>query len=444
MLTEWLLLALGFVLTLGTGVFVAAEFSLITLDRPDVEREAATSASARRVLAGLRTLSTQLSGAQVGITLTTLLVGYLVEPSLARLLGPPLTATGLPTHLVTPVAVALGMVLATLASMLIGELLPKNLAISQPMATATWAVPLQLAFTWAFRPVIMVLNGSAERILRRMGIEPQEELSAGRSPQELVSLVRRSAEAGTLAHRTARLVTRSISFSQHSAGDVMTHRVDVASVRESDTAADVLRLGQETGHSRFPVVGEGLDDIVGVVHIKWAIAVPRQRRGEANVGALMVPPLRVPETLPLDPLLVELRSESLQLAVVQDEYGGTAGIVTLEDLVEELIGDVVDEHDHEDPRIRQASETEFVVPGELRPDELRDLLGAPVPDGADYETLAGYLLDQLGRLAEPGDEAVADGWRIRVESVSGRRIDEVRLIRPAATAVAGRAEQDDA
>lgn len=442
MLTEWLLLGLGFLLTLGTGVFVAAEFSLITLDRPDVEREATRSAAARRVLTGLRTLSTQLSGAQVGITLTTLLVGYLVEPSLSRLLAPVLDDVGLRADLVGPVAVGLGMGLATVASMLIGELLPKNMAISIPMATAKWAVPLQLSFTWLFGPIIRVLNGSADRFLRRLGIEPQEELSSGRSPEELVSLVRRSAEAGTLAPQTARLVTRSIGFSDHRASDVMTHRVDVTCVDESDTAADVVRVARASGHSRFPVVGPGgLDEIVGVVHIKWAMAVPPSRRSEAHVGGMMVEPLRVPETLRLDPLLTKLRTQGMLLAVVQDEYGGTAGIVTMEDLVEELVGEVVDEHDQEDPRLQQATESEYVMSAMLRPDELRDLLRAPIPDGADYETVAGFVVDQLGRLAEPGDQVEVDGWVIRVESVSGRRIDQVRLIRPADPEPAG--EEDE-
>ncbi len=422
-----MLLGVGVLLTLATGVFVAAEFSLITLDRPDVEREAQSSAAAASVLAGLKTLSTQLSGAQVGITITTLLVGYLVEPSLSRLLQPLLVDVGLSAGSAAPVAVALGMVLATAVSMLVGELVPKNLAIAGPMATALWAVPVQRAFTWVFRPVIAVLNGSANRVLRSWGIEPQEELSSGRSPEELVFLVKRSAEAGTLDEGTANLVARSIGFSEHSASDVMTHRVDVATVEESATAEDVVRVAAETGHSRFPVVGDGIDDIVGVVHIKWAVAVPRARRSEAHVGALMAEPLRVPETLRLDPLLLQLRTQGLQMAVVTDEYGGTAGVVTLEDLVEELVGEVVDEHDQEDPRLEPSLDGSVLVPGDMRPDEIRDGIGAPVPDRPDYETVAGFVLDELGRLAVVGDEVRAGEWLLRVEAIAVRRIELIRL-----------------
>jgi CBS domain containing-hemolysin-like protein len=316
-LTEWLLLGLGVLLTLGTGVFVAAEFALVTLDRPAVERAAqAGDRSAPGILAGLRTLSTQLSGAQVGITLTTLLVGYLVEPSISRLLAAPLAAAGVPDGALTPVSLGLGMFLATLASMLVGELIPKNLALSAPLQTARWAVPLQRAFTFATGPLIRLLNGSANRILQAMGIEPQEELSSSRTPEELASLVRRSAEAGTLDESTATLLARSLGFSSHTAADVMTHRVRVVSVRRDDTAADVVRLARATGYSRFPVVDEdGLDDVAGVVHVKKAIGVPHERRHEVPAAALMSEALRVPETVRLDPLLVQLREQGLQMAV---------------------------------------------------------------------------------------------------------------------------------
>lgn len=435
MLTEWLLLGLGVVLTLGTGVFVAAEFSLITVDRPDVEREAAEgSRSAASVLAGLRTLSTQLSGAQVGITLTTLLVGYLVEPSLSRLLESPLTSAGVPEGVVPPLAVGLGMFVATVVSMLAGELVPKNLAISVPMTTARWAVPLQRAFTWVMRPLIVLLNGSANRILRSAGIEPREELASGRSPAELVSLVKRSAEAGTLDEGTATLLTRSLGFSGHTAADVMTPRVRVRCLPVEASAADVISLAAETGHSRFLVVDGSLDDVVGVVHVKKAVAVPRDRRADVPVGALApVDPVFVPETVRLDPLLVDLRGQGMQLAVVTDEYGGTAGLVTLEDVVEELVGEVADEHDRDRPRVARQRDGSYLLPGQLRPDQVRELLGLQVPDDAAYETVAGFVLARLGRLARVGDEVVVADGVLRVERLSGRRVERLRYL-PAAGA----------
>jgi CBS domain containing-hemolysin-like protein len=427
-LTEWLLLGAGVLLTIATGVFVAAEFSLIALDRPQVEREAESGdRSAARVLVGLRTLSTQPSGAQVGITVTTLLVGYLVEPSLSRLLERPLTATGLPEGAVSPVSVGVGMFLATLASMLVGELVPKNLAISLPMATARWSVPLQRAFTWLTKPLIVLLNGSANRILRSWGIEPQEELSSGRSPQELVFLVRRSAEAGTLDEGTANLLTRTLGFSQHTAADVMTDRTRMQSVRRDDTAEHIVTLARTTGLSRFPVTDESADDVVGVVHLKRAVAVPRDKRSDVPAAALMNDALRVPETVRLDPLLADLRSHGLQLAVVTDEYGGTAGVVTLEDVVEELVGEVADEHDKDRGGVQRARDGSYLLPGQMRPDEVRDRLAVDVPDDHSYETVAGFIVSRLGRLAQVGDEVQLDEGRLRVDRLTGRRIERVRF-----------------
>lgn len=428
-MTEWLLLGLGVLLTLGTGVFVAAEFSMLTLDRTRVERDAAAGdRTSQGVLAGLKTLSTQLSGAQVGITLTTLLVGFLVEPSVSRLLIGPLNSLGLPEATVRPTSVALGMILATTASMLLGELIPKNLAIAVPFPTARIAVPLQRAFTWAMTPLIKVLNGSANAILRGWGIEPQEELGAARSAEELVFMVRRSAEAGTLDAGAANLLARTLSFSRHTAEDVMTHRTRMQTLEPDEAASEVLRRSRRTGYSRFPVVGESLDDVVGIVHVKAALSVPHDRRDDVPVGALMTEPLRVPETMPLDPLLVDLREHGMQLAVVMDEYGGTAGLVTLEDVIEELVGEVADEHDRSRLEAQRGRDGTWRLPGTIRPDELRDRFAIDVPDHHSYETLGGFLMARLDRLAMVGDEVFVDGGVLKVERMAGRRVDRVRFV----------------
>lgn len=428
-MTEWLLLGVGVLLTLGTGLFVAAEFSLLTVDRSDVERQARSGdPKARGILTALTTLSTQLSGSQVGITLTTLLVGFLVEPSLSTLLQGPLEAVGLPPNRVSSVAVACGMGLATVGSMLLGELIPKNLAISAPEATARVAVPFQRGFTWCTRPLIRVLNGSANVLLHRIGVEPQEELSSGRSPEELTFMVRRSAEAGTLDEGTATLVARTLAFSRHTAADVMTHRTRTQSLGRDEPAAEVLKAARRTGHSRFPVTGESLDDVVGVVHVKSAVGVPLERRDDVPVGALMSPVLRVPETMALDPLLVELRDHGMQLAVVEDEYGGTAGVVTLEDVVEELVGEVSDEHDRGRQEAVRGRDGTWRLPGSLRPDEIKERIGVEIPEHSSYETVAGFVMADLGRLAMSGDEVAVPGALLRVERMAGRRIERIRLL----------------
>ena len=278
-MSPWWLLALGVLLTLCMAGFVAAEFSLVSLDRPAVE--AAVESGDRRahgVLVAVRELSTQLSGAQVGITITTLVIGYLAEPSLATLFEGPVGSTGLPEGAVGPVSVTLALAIATVFSLVVGELVPQNLAISLPMGTAKVVAGPQRAFTAAARPLIALLNGSANALVRALGVEPQEELRTGRSADELVALVRRSAEAGTLDEQTATLLTRSLGFSARTAADVMTPRVRTQVIRREESAADVVRLARRTGHSRFPVIEEDMDDVVGVVHLKKAVAVPRARR----------------------------------------------------------------------------------------------------------------------------------------------------------------------
>jgi CBS domain containing-hemolysin-like protein len=265
-------------------------------------------------------------------------------------------------------------------------------------------------------------------VLRRVGVEPREELSSARTPQELASLVRRSAEAGTLDASTAALVTRSLGFGERTAADVMTPRLRCTVVHRDETAADVVRLARAGGHSRFPVVHDGLDDVVGVVHLKRAVAVPPERRTEVPAAALMSPVLMVPETVRLDPLLVQLRAQGLQLAVVVDEYGGTSGVVTLEDVVEEIVGEVADEHDRGRSPGRRLRDGSWAVPGLWRPDELRERTGAPVPDDAAYETVGGFVMAQLGRVPVVGDVVVAGSGSFEVARMDGRRVDRLRWV----------------
>jgi CBS domain containing-hemolysin-like protein len=428
-MTEWLLVVLGVVLTIGTALFVAAEFAFVALDRAAVERSVASGDSrSQRVLEALRRLSTQLSASQVGITLTTLLVGYLAQPSVATLLQSPLRALGLGRGVVTSLSVLLALVIATVFSMVVGELIPKNLAVAEPLRVAqAVALPMRL-FGAAFRPLIATLNGSANWLLRRIGVEPKEELSGARTPQELASLVRRSAEAGTLDAVTARLVTRSLHFGDRTAEDVMTPRLRCVVVHRDDPASDVVRLARTSGHSRFPVVDDGLDDVVGLVHVKRAVAVPHDRRGEVPAAALMTEPVMVPETARLEPLLGQLRESGLQLAVVVDEYGGTSGVVTLEDVVEEIVGEVADEHDRNRGAGRRLRDGTWLVPGLWRPDEVRERVGAPVPDDPAYETVGGYVMAELGRVPVRGDEVTLPAGILRVTRMEGRRVDRLRWV----------------
>ncbi|MEG3630358.1 hemolysin family protein [Streptomyces poriticola] len=431
-----LLLAAAFLLILANGFFVAAEFGLVTVDRPDAERAAAAGdRRARRVVAALRELSFQLSGTQLGITLTSLAVGMLAQPALARLLDAPITATGVPGRAVPMIAVAVGMLLASAVQMVVGELVPKNWAVSRPLQVARFVAGPQQVFARLFRPVIAALNAVANRLVRALGVEPAEELASARTPAELVSLARHSARAGALEQDTADLFVRTLSLGELTAQHVMTPRVRVSALQASATAADVVNLTRATGLSRFPVYRERIDEIAGMVHLKDALAVPAHRRLRTPVARIARPALLVPETLPVRPLLTRLRSAQ-PIAVVVDEYGGTAGVVTLEDIVEELVGEVRDEHDDvldTAPELAAAPPDDgrpaWEADGGCRVDALRGI-GLEVPDGP-YDTVAGLVADLLGRIPAVGDRAELPGWRLSVHRVGHYRAERVRLVRTA-------------
>ena len=437
---EWLLLAAGLLLIAGTGFFVAVEFSLIALDQPTVQRAVDDGdVGAVPLLACLKSLSTQLSSCQLGITLTTLLTGYVMEPSVGQLLEGPLAAVGLPEVAVASISLALAMAIATLLSMLLGELVPKNMAIALSFQVGKALARPQLMFTAVFKPAIVVLNGFSNKVLNVFGLEAKEEISGARTPAELASLVRRSAAMGTLDAGTANFVARTLNFSARTAADVMTPRIRMETIDAGQPVSDVLTAASRTGYSRFPVIGDSSDDIRGLVHVKKAVAVPWDRRPNLEAGAIMTEVLRVPETIHLDALLAELREGNLQLAVVLDEYGGTAGIATLEDLVEEIVGEVADEHDKVRPGLLQSASGDWYFPGLLRPDELSEQIpGLTVPDEAAYETVGGYVMSKLGRIAVVGDTVPVDGGTLSVTRMDGRRIDRI-CFRPGAADADSRA-----
>ncbi|GAA2688366.1 MULTISPECIES: hemolysin family protein [Actinosynnema] len=416
-------------LTAGTFIAVAAEFSLTALERSTVESHVAHvgDAKAKAVDKAHRSLSFQLSGAQLAITFTTLITGYIAEPAIAQLLSPGLTAVGVPQSVAAPISIAIALALATTLSMVFGELVPKNLAISRPLETARAVAGMQAAFSSVFRWLINGMNGAANWMVRRLGVEPAEELASARSPQELGALVRSSAEHGTIDEGTAALLGRSLRFGDRTAGELMTPRVRVESLRADATVLDLVAKARETGKSRFPVHSGDLDEVRGIVHVKQAFSVPRERRATTPLSALTRPVQTVPETLEGDALLDRLRASGLQTALVVDEYGGTAGLVTLEDVVEEIVGDVRDEHDRrESAPVRSLGGDSWMVSGLLRDDEVAEATGFRMPEG-DYETLAGLVLSELGRIPDVGDEVHLDGWRITVMQMEKHRVAELRV-----------------
>ena len=442
MIVEWLLVLVVLALIAANAMFVAAEFSLVTVDRPTVARLAETDPRAKSLREALRTMSTQLSGAQLGITVTSLVVGFIAEPSIAALLRSPIEAVGLPEETASVVAFTAAFVLATAVQMVFGELVPKNWAIAEPLKVGRAVVGFQRGFTWVSRPLLWILNGSANAIVRALGMEPQEELASARSAQELGSLATRSAQQGLLGEDLARRLEHSVALGERTASDAMTPRPRVRFLELDQTAADVLDAVRATGHARFPVLGSSVDDVRGVVHFKDALAVPAAERAGRSIAGLVRPIRAVPSTMPLGSVLEALRL-GVQMAVVVDEYGGTDGIVTLEDVVEEIVGEIDDEQDNPTRAHRRLGERRWSLSGLLRPDEAGETLHIELPEGRESDTLGGLLTEQLGRFPRVGDEVLlevrdesrpdGDGLptpaiaRLHVSRLDGWRVDRLVL-----------------
>ena len=425
MLTEWLLLLLVVGLIAANAAFVAAEFALVTVDRPTVARLAEKDPKAASLRAGLRSLSTQLSGAQLGITVTSLVVGFIAEPSMAALLQVPLERWELPDQTASVVAFTVAFLIATLAQMVFGELVPKNWAIAEPLKVGRAVVGFQRGFTWVTKPLLFFLNGTANFIVRALGIEPQEELASARSAQELGSLAARSAQQGLLGTDLARRLENSVSMDTMTASDAMTPRPRVKFLETNQTATDVLTTTGSTGHARFPVVvGSSVDEIHGVVHFKDALAIPTDQRNSTTIAELVRPVRAVPSTMPLGAVLEVLRN-GVQMAVVVDEYGGTDGIVTLEDVVEEIVGEIDDEQDTPSRVFRQLGEQRWSLSGLLRPDEVGEKLHLILPEGRESDTLGGLITERMERFPQVGDDVI-----LQVQDAS--RADSDELPRPMA------------
>ncbi|HCT13655.1 hemolysin family protein [Corynebacterium nuruki] len=441
-------------LTAGTGVFVAVEFATTSLERSTIDADVAKrgDAASKMVQKAHSHLSFMLSGMQLGITLTTLATGYLAEPILAKYFTPLLELAGLSESASAPVALIISMVIATILSMVFGELVPKNLAIANPLRAARLLTAPVWHFNRIFRGFINLLNKAANAIVRALGIEPADELASARSPQELSALVRHSSGAQGFDTSKVRILDRSLKFGDATAEDVMTPRSTVDTLETTDTALDLIRQAYESGHSRFPVVRGDLDETVGVVHVKDALTIPASERATTTVESLARPVPTVPESLEGDAVLNQVRRAGTQLVLVADEFGGTAGIVSIEDVVEEIVGEVWDEHDNrdEDREVRKVGRS-WELSGLVRVDELTDICGYHVPDGP-YETLGGLVMATLGRIPAVGDlvvlppdertgtEVFSDGpvvrWRAAVISMDNRRVDKVHLV-PVPDAPAG-------
>jgi CBS domain containing-hemolysin-like protein len=444
-ITDLALLVAAAVLIVANGVFVAAEFSLVTVERSQVHQLAAAGdRGAAGIAAAVRRLSFQLSGAQLGITITSLLLGVIAEPTIADLITPMIQVVpGLPGQAGEQLAVVLGLFIATVAQMVLGELVPKNAALSRPLAIARLAVPPQRVFSAVFSVLIKTCNAAANAIVRAVGGQPQDELASARSPEELGLLVRLSAEAGALPPSTAAMLHRALRFGDKTAAEAMTPRTDCVTIPGTATVAEFLDMASRARHLRLPVLGEQFDDVIAVAAVPGAFAVPEPRRALTPVAEIGRPAVLVPETLDLSTVQQRLQEARAEMAIVVDEYGGFAGIVTVEDLVEELIGEVADEYDLPDEPSAEPMAaslppgTSVSLPAVLRSDEVEERTRFRMPEGP-YETLAGLVIARLGHIPQAGEQVVVDGWTLQVDAVRRHRIEQITLTAPELAA-----EQED-
>ena len=417
------LVAIG-VLLVANAFFVAAEFSLVAVERARIDAASeAGERPARRVRRLQESLTRHLSGAQFGITLAALLLGFVAEPTAARILSGDAHATG------ASVALAIGM--ATVLHLVVAEQVPKYVALAIPERTALTLAPAITAYGVATRLLVDLLNRAANAIVRFLGVEPKGQIQVSRTLDELEDLVETSAGDGSIDPDEAILLRRSIRFADKTAADALVPRVAIEALQRDEPAASLVRLSLDSGHSRFPVYGVDLDDIVGVVHVKSLYGRPAAERGRVPVADLMHEVLAVPETRELEDVLADMRVRQNQLAVVVDEHGGTAGIITLEDILEEILGEIGDETDRVEVRTRSEAQGSTVVSGRLNLDEVEEATGFRVPEGP-YETLAGFVVARMGYLPEVSDMVVFDGWRIEVVAVDGHRVATLRIVAPGA------------
>jgi CBS domain containing-hemolysin-like protein len=423
-------LALIIAVTLATAYFVAQEFAYVAADRSRLHHEAAEGdLAARRALRVTERLSFTLSGAQLGITITVLVIGYFAEPYLGQGLAELLGLTGVPPAASLSIAVVIALLFSTVVQMVLGELAPKNLAIARAEGVAKALSRSTLIYRAVTAPVISFFDGASNRLLRLVGIEPVQELAEGATAEDLEQIIAEAQAGGYLDAETSRLLERGLDFREHTAGEAMMPRVRVTTVTADEPLTGLVRLIDRTGHSRFPVLGPGgIDDIIGVVGVFDVLAVPPAERATATAGAVAVPPLLLPAALPLPAVLDRLRRGRRQLACVVDEYGGLAGIITLEDVAEELVGPISDEADHPEPVAARQRDGSWLVPASLRIDEVTDATGMALPESEHYDTLSGLVLRWLGRMARVGDEVALPGARLRVVAVHRQVPKTVRLL----------------
>jgi CBS domain containing-hemolysin-like protein len=429
---SWVGLGLAVVLLALNGFFVAGEFALLASRRSRLEQLAAEGDKrADRALSGLRELTLMLAGAQLGITMCSLGLGAVAEPAVARIiegmLGEVFTLSDTARHVI---AFTIALSIVVFLHMVVGEMAPKSWAIAHPeKSSLRVARPFRL-FVQVFRPIIRLLNGLANTVVRAVGVEPQDERAMAHSPSDLLLLIEESAGHGGIAAREHELLARSLELSGSTAADAMTPRRDIVAVAADATAAEVATEAHRTGRTRVVVHEGDLDHVRGFVHAKDVIRLEHGTWPTTSAGSLARPIMVTPEHHGLEDLLLEMRTQRHHISLVVDEHGLVLGLVTLEDVIEELIGDFDDESDRRLGDCEQLADGSFRMNGTTRVEHFEECTGVALPDG-DWQTVAGYVIDALDEIPTPGKAVHTDVGVFEVLTMDGYAIDAllVKVIR---------------
>ncbi len=431
-MTAWLALGAVVVLVGLNGLFVAAEFAVVSARGPALDDLA--DSGDRRALAVrglLGRLPFFLSMVQFGITATSLLVGFLADRAIgATIVRPVLAALGAPEEASLALSVTFALLISTLFQMVLGELFPKNVAISRPIPVARRLAGFSRVATVLLGPLVRILERAAVRVTRVLfRVEAPSRLDDTPGLDELGRIIAASGARGRLTAGQAEMLRRAVSLRARRVGEVMIPRPDVVWVHSGTSLSDMATLARTSGHSRFPIRGASEDEVLGTVHIKDLLQVLAERRGHTTVDAVAAVPLFVPESETLRGLLDELRQRRRTFAIVVDEFGSTAGIVTLEDVLEALVGDIIDEFDRDvrTPGVGTGMQPQR-MPGAMALVRFAERAGVALPEGP-YETLAGFVMSELGRVPEVGDRVVHGDLELVVARRDGLRVTEVAVRR---------------
>jgi CBS domain containing-hemolysin-like protein len=409
------------------GFFVAVEFAF-TASRRSVLEEQATGGNrlARWAVASMKELPVTFAGAQLGIAGASLALGFLIENSVEVAFHGLYDALGLPSGVVATLSLATALLIVSFVHNVFGEMAPKNATIAAPERVALIVSAPFRGYVNVLRPIIFALSWIASAVLRLFGIRTRHAVEIAQSADDIAMLVKTIGAGGVIDPGSSRLLTSALRFQDTVVSEVMVPRPDLIAMSKDESAAAVEHMVVATGHSRIPIYGENLDDMRGFVHAKDLIAVGSDRLHQPIDDDLIRAVPVVPETTPVSPVLEMMRSEGVHIAVAIDEHGSVAGLVTLEDIAEELVGDIRDEHDIGDTlEIREAGRDRFLIGGQTRVDRLSEV-GAALEEG-DYETVGGYLMAKLGRIPRHGDSITGVGFEMRVRRMDGRRVREIEL-----------------